>query len=83
VSSLARHGGDRGTDNFNDAVSLWRHGWDKKLDYIHDNPCKGVWNLAMNAIDYPHSSAKYYQTGEQGIYAITSYTYLEDIDLTK
>jgi REP element-mobilizing transposase RayT len=55
----------------------------QKLDYIHDNPCKGVWNLAMNAIDYPHSSAKYYQTGEQGIYAITSYTYLEDIDLTK
>ena len=55
----------------------------QKLDYMHDNPCKGVWNLAINAVDYPHSSAIYYQTGEQGIYEITGYTFLEDLDLTK
>ncbi|HVT84410.1 MAG TPA: hypothetical protein VHD35_04365 [Chitinophagaceae bacterium] len=55
----------------------------QKLNYMHDNPCKGVWNLAANAVDYPHSSAWYYQTGEQRGYEITSYTFLEDIDLTK
>ena len=55
----------------------------QKLDYMHDNPCKGVWNLAITAADYPHSSAKYYQTGEQGVYEITGYTFLEDVDLTK
>jgi len=32
---------------------------------------------------YIHSSAKFYITGEQGIYPVTSYTELEDIDLTK
>ena len=54
----------------------------QKLDYIHNNPCRGSWNLAINAVDYSHSSAKYYQTGKQGIYNITGYTFLEDIDLT-
>ena len=42
----------------------------RKLLYIHDNPCIGVWKLAENPIDYIHSSAKYYATGEQGIYSI-------------
>jgi hypothetical protein len=55
----------------------------QKLDYIHNNPCRGSWNLAVNAVDYPHSSAEYYQTDKQGIYSITGYTLLEDIDLTK
>ena len=55
----------------------------QKLSYMHDNTCKGVWNLAESPIDYPHSSAKYYHTGEQGIYEITGYQYFEDIDLTK
>jgi hypothetical protein len=32
---------------------------------------------------YIHSSAKFYITGEQGIYPVTGYTELEDIDLTK
>ena len=54
----------------------------QKLDYMHDNPCKGVWKLVANVVDYPHSSAKYYQTGEQGIYEVTGYTFLEDVDLT-
>ena len=55
----------------------------QKLDYMHNNPCKGVWDLAANAADYPHSSAKYYQTSKQGIYEVTGYTFLEDVDLTK
>jgi hypothetical protein len=40
-------------------------------------------NLVKEEYEYKHSSAKYYQTGEQGVYNITSYTELEDIDLTK
>jgi hypothetical protein len=30
-----------------------------------------------------HSSAKYYATGEQGIYEVMSYALLADIDLAK
>ena len=54
----------------------------QKLNYMHLNPCRGKWNLVENPIDYMHSSAKYYITGEQGRYAVTNYMELEDIDLT-
>ncbi|HEY9008881.1 MAG TPA: hypothetical protein VIM75_22250 [Ohtaekwangia sp.] len=57
--------------------------WSKKLNYIHENPCRGKWNLAHQISDYKHSSAEYYITGKQGIYEITNYTELQDIDLTK
>ena len=56
---------------------------DQKLDYMHDNPCTGVWNLAESPIDYQHSSAKFYLTGGQGIYTITHCGELKDVDLTK
>ena len=55
----------------------------QKLDYIHANPCRGKWNLVNEETEYIHSSAKYYETGKQGIYLVTKYTELEDIDLTK
>ncbi|MEJ0056581.1 MAG: hypothetical protein WDN75_13570 [Bacteroidota bacterium] len=55
----------------------------QKLDYIHRNPCRGKWNLVENYYDYIHSSAKYYCLGEQGIYPVTNYCELGDIDLTK
>lgn len=42
----------------------------QKLSYIHDNPCSGVWDLAKNPVDYEHSSAKFYLSGEQRIYLI-------------
>src|SRR5882762_2233720 len=45
----------------------------QKLEYIHANPCRGIWNLANEDYEYTHSSAKYYQTGEQGVYVVTSY----------
>ena len=32
---------------------------------------------------YPHSSAKFYLTGEQGIYPVINFMELRDIDLTK
>jgi len=54
---------------------------EQKLNYIHNNPCKGKWNLASNIVEYVHSSAKYYFTGEQGIYEVTHYKDIEAIDL--
>jgi len=55
----------------------------QKLDYMHNNACSGKWQLVENPVDYPHSSAKFYLTGEQGIYSVTNYMELEDIDLTR
>ena len=52
----------------------------QKLDYMHDNPCKEKWNLVQNPIDYIHSSARLYETGEQGIYPIMNYHELIDLD---
>jgi hypothetical protein len=54
----------------------------QKLNYIHWNPCKGN-KLVELPEQYAHSSAKFYITGEQGIYAVTSFMELRDIDLTK
>jgi hypothetical protein len=54
----------------------------QKLDYMHDNPCTGKWKLASNPADYIHRSASYYLNDKQGIYPVTSYMDLEDIDLT-
>lgn len=51
----------------------------QKAHYIHSNPCKaGIVNLPER---YLHSSAKYYYTGEQGIYPVITYMELQDIDL--
>ena len=53
----------------------------QKLDYIHMNPCKA--KLVELPEQYKHSSAKYYFTGEQGIYPVTNFIELRDIDLTR
>ncbi|MEC3880220.1 hypothetical protein [Parapedobacter sp. 10938] len=55
----------------------------QKMNYIHANPCSKKWMLADAAIDYPHSSAKFYETGEQGIYPVTSWMDLEHLDWWK
>ena len=55
---------------------------DQKLEYMHDNPCRGNWNLVASPVDYNHSSAKFYITGEQGTYSVTHCGELKDIDLT-
>jgi len=44
--------------------------FEQKLNYIHNNPCSGVWKLVESPIEYSHSSAKYYLTGGQGFYEI-------------
>jgi len=46
------------------------------------NPCKGN-SLVELPEPYPHSSAKFYLTGEQGIFTVTNFMELRDIDLTK
>ncbi len=51
---------------------------EQKLQYIHSNPCKGKWNLVDSSIDYLHCSAKYYLTGEQGIYEVKNYKAIAD-----
>ena len=35
----------------------------QKLNYIHHNPVKGKWNLSNDYLDYPHSSAAFYENG--------------------
>ena len=55
----------------------------QKLDYIHNNPISGKWNLAASAVDYEHSSARFYLTGEQGIYPILDFCELADMNLTQ
>jgi len=53
----------------------------QKLNYMHNNPFRGKWQLAVNAIDYPHSSAKFYICGQQGIYPVLNYPELNDMNL--
>jgi len=55
----------------------------QKLDYIHDNPVRGKWNLATTAADYEHSSARFYICGEHAAYTVMNFLELDDIDLTK
>lgn len=52
----------------------------QKLNYIHANPCKS--GLVDNAEGYEHSPARFYITGEHGVYKVMSYSELQDGDLT-
>ncbi len=45
----------------------------QKLNYIHQNPVKA--KLVSSPEDYIHSSARFYETGEQGIYPVTHFLY--------
>lgn len=49
----------------------------RKLNYIHNNPVKE--GFVSNPNDYIHSSAKFYVTGEQGIYPISHYLNFYDV----
>jgi hypothetical protein len=53
----------------------------QKLNYMHNNPC--VAGLCLSPEEYEHSSARFYITGMQSVYAVTSFMELQDIDLTK
>jgi hypothetical protein len=54
---------------------------EQKLDYIHNNPVTGKWMLAKSVIDYPHSSALYYETGKQRLFEVVHYKALNNEDL--
>jgi REP element-mobilizing transposase RayT len=54
----------------------------QKINYIHNNPCKGKWKLAESPASYLHSSADYYLTGTPGIYPVTSFMEMDDVDLS-
>ena len=45
----------------------------QKLDYIHANPVKGKWMLAESYLDYPHSSAGFYERGEASKAPVDNY----------
>ena len=51
-----------------------------KLNYMHNNPCTNKWQLAANPIEYIHSSAKFYLTGVQGIYPVTNFMEMEEVN---
>lgn len=38
---------------------------------MHNNPYTGRWNLAVDAMVYEHSSARYYISGKHAAYEIT------------
>ena len=66
----------------------WKECWsdsfiEQKLDYMHNNPSQGKWHLVEDVVDYPHSSARFYLTGEQGMYEVTSYAEMADVDLAR
>lgn len=45
----------------------------QKLNYFHNNPCTGKWNLAPTPLEYPHSSCLFYETGKQGLYEVADF----------
>jgi hypothetical protein len=53
----------------------------QKLDYIHNNPCTGKWNLADCPENYVHSSAGFYYKDLQGIYPVDNIMDVMQIDL--
>ncbi len=40
----------------------------QKINYIHNNPVKGKWNLAKDFIEYKHSSASFYELGQSKLF---------------
>ena len=55
----------------------------QKLNYIHNNPCSGKWNLSDCPENYIYSSAGFYYTGVQGIFPVENIMELMDIDLSE
>ncbi|MEM9299442.1 MAG: hypothetical protein AAGA64_13785 [Bacteroidota bacterium] len=53
---------------------------EQKLQYIHHNPVQGKWNLVDDFVHYPHSSAGFYEVGQQGTYSVTHYKELNSIE---
>jgi len=57
-----------------DAVACYNYPFlQQKLNYIHENPVKA--NLVSKPEDYVHSSARFYASGQQGVYPVTHFLY--------
>jgi len=56
---------------------------DQKLDYMHNNPCIGKWNLCRSPVEYKNSSARFYIEGKQGVYLVTNTMEMDDVEFTK
>ena len=52
----------------------------QKLNYMHENPCAKKWNLCVSPAEYAHSSAEFYIAGKQGVYPVTNFTEMADVD---
>ena len=50
---------------------------EQKLTYIHNNPCKGRWNLSSSPEEYMHSSASFYILDVFGVYVVSHYLRLK------
>jgi REP element-mobilizing transposase RayT len=56
----------------------------EKMDYIHANPCSGIWRLADCASGYVHSSAGFYEGDSDVAYGgLLHYLELYDVDLSR
>ena len=53
---------------------------EQKLDYIHNNPVSGKWDLVNDYVDYKYSSAGFYQINRPGITRVTHYKSIGDTD---
>ncbi len=53
----------------------------QKLEYIHNNPCSGKWNLAPSPFEYKHSSALFYNAGSYSAYEVTNVGEMQDVNL--
>ncbi|HEY5823651.1 MAG TPA: hypothetical protein VIT44_04760 [Cyclobacteriaceae bacterium] len=51
----------------------------QKLNYMHNNPISGKWNLAPTFIDYFHSSAGFYELNEP--HTKVNITHYEEIEI--
>ena len=46
---------------------------ERVLDYMHRNPVSGKWNLVSDFVEYPYSSARFYEMEEPGDVMISDY----------
>ena len=49
---------------------------ERVLDYVHQNPVSGKWNLVDDYTNYPYSSAEFYELGGQSLYPIHDFRYI-------
>ncbi|MGN6401688.1 MAG: transposase [Flavisolibacter sp.] len=59
-------------DSFDSKICRTEKFMNQKLAYMHANPCAGKWKLAPTAIDYEHSSARFYISSRHAAYKVTN-----------